>query len=94
MFNLNAILVHAQTPTRLHTCTNTSEVRPVCRNIILVENGALLTPTGAKINNNLCNDFDLYWSIVACEIGFVTFRLEIKLARRRLSGSPAYVQGV
>ncbi|KAK0111484.1 hypothetical protein ONS95_001839 [Cadophora gregata] len=31
-----------------------------CRNLILDENGTLLTPNGAKMSNDLCNDFDSY----------------------------------
>lgn len=31
-----------------------------CRNIILDDHGTLLTPNGAKLHNDLCNDFDSY----------------------------------
>lgn len=31
-----------------------------CRNMILDDHGTLLTPNGAKLHNNLCNDFDSY----------------------------------
>ncbi|KAJ3551817.1 hypothetical protein NPX13_g11268 [Xylaria arbuscula] len=31
-----------------------------CRNMILDDHGTLLTPNGAKLHNDLCNDFDSY----------------------------------
>ena len=31
-----------------------------CRNMILDDYGTLLTPNGAKLHNDLCNDFDSY----------------------------------
>ncbi|PVH81966.1 hypothetical protein DL98DRAFT_514339 [Cadophora sp. DSE1049] len=61
-----------------------------CRNMILDENGALLAPTGAKVNNDLCNDFDSYCFSATM---FIEKGLYVE-SRRALSKASALIEPI
>lgn len=61
-----------------------------CRNMILDEQGNLLTPGGAKLNNDLCNDFDSYCFNATM---FIEKGLYIE-SRRALSKASALIEPI
>ncbi len=61
-----------------------------CRNMILDDSGTLLTPNGAELHNDLCNDFDSYCFTATM---FIEKGLHVEF-RRALSKASALVEQI